>query len=59
MSSLVETVKKARHHPRLENQWRTVVVHLSTWDIGQKISERDVAMAHQIDALYEAQREGR
>jgi 4a-hydroxytetrahydrobiopterin dehydratase len=50
MSSMVVPVNKAKHHPRLENQWRTVIVHLSTWDIGQKISRLDIELAHTIDA---------
>jgi pterin-4a-carbinolamine dehydratase len=40
------------HHPRWENQWRTVTVWLSTWDIGQKPSQIDVDMAEQIDRLF-------
>jgi pterin-4a-carbinolamine dehydratase len=34
MQTACDPIQKATHHPRWENQWRTVVVYLSTWDIG-------------------------
>jgi pterin-4a-carbinolamine dehydratase len=45
-------IQKADHHPRWENQWRTVVVHLSTWDIGYRISKLDIDLAHELDSVY-------
>lgn len=57
INAMVEPVNKMQHHPRLENQWRTVIVYLSTWDIGQKISRLDIELAHKIDALYEQQKQ--
>jgi pterin-4a-carbinolamine dehydratase len=52
MQAAAEPIRKAKHHPRWENQWRTVIVYLSTWDIGNKISDLDVKLAHQLDHVY-------
>ena len=49
----VEPVSEAQHHPRWENQWRTVTVYLSTWDIGLKISRLDVDLAKVLDRIHQ------
>lgn len=36
-----------------KNQWKTVTVYLTTFDIGNQISELDVKMAKEFDGLYE------
>lgn len=43
----------ALHHPRWENIFRTVFVHLSTWDIGHRVSDRDVQLAKYFDRAYD------
>lgn len=43
----------ALHHPRWENIWRTVRVYLSTWDIGHRVSDRDIQLAKYLDSAYE------
>jgi pterin-4a-carbinolamine dehydratase len=53
MTSAVEPIREAQHHPRWENQWRTVTVYLSTWDIGFRVSRLDIEMAKTLDAVYE------
>jgi pterin-4a-carbinolamine dehydratase len=53
MNSAVDPVNQLQHHPRWENQWRTVTVYLSTWDIGFRISQLDVKTAKALDAVYE------
>ncbi len=52
MSSSVPVINKLEHHPRWENQWRTVTVYLSTWDIGHRISRLDVELARKLDQEY-------
>ena len=52
MEAAVDPINKVQHHPRWENQWRTVTVYLSTWDIGNKISTLDVELAQTLDTLY-------
>ncbi|MFS8098521.1 4a-hydroxytetrahydrobiopterin dehydratase [Lentzea alba] len=42
----------ANHHPRWENIWRTVRVYLTTWDIGHRVSDRDIQLAKYFDAAY-------
>lgn len=53
MADAVSPIEERVHHPRWENQWRTVIVYLSTWDIGNRISKLDVDLPHALDALYE------
>ena len=38
-------ISKIDHHPRWENIWRTLLIHLSTWDIGHKVSKLDIDLA--------------
>jgi len=40
------------HHPEWTNIWRTLVVYLTTWDIGNKPSMLDVDLAAYLDDLY-------
>jgi pterin-4a-carbinolamine dehydratase len=42
----------AMHHPRWENIWKTLKVYLSTWDVGHKISDRDIQLARYFDRAY-------
>jgi pterin-4a-carbinolamine dehydratase len=53
MQAAVPKINKMQHHPRWENQWRSVTVYLSTWDIGNRISNLDVQLAKELDALYQ------
>lgn len=56
IQALVPVIEKHQHHPRMENQWRTVTVFLTTWDIGNRISQLDVDLAKEIDQLYASKR---
>jgi pterin-4a-carbinolamine dehydratase len=53
ISNLVGPVNALKHHPRIENQWRTVIVYFSTWDIGNKITELDIVAAREVDRVYQ------
>ncbi|MFT7670338.1 MAG: pterin-4a-carbinolamine dehydratase [Planctomycetota bacterium] len=53
MHDAVPRINQLNHHPRWENQWRTLTVYLSTWDIGNRISEVDVELAKELDSLYD------
>jgi pterin-4a-carbinolamine dehydratase len=53
MRASVEPIQEAQHHPRWENQWRTVTVFLSTWDVGNKVTRLDTDVARRLDAVYE------
>jgi pterin-4a-carbinolamine dehydratase len=56
MNSAVDNINTLQHHPRWENQWRTVTVYLSTWDIGFRISRLDVDLAKILDSVYAVRR---
>lgn len=45
------------HHPDWTNIWRTVVVYLTTWDIGHKPSKLDIVLGRHMDAVYKTQYE--
>jgi pterin-4a-carbinolamine dehydratase len=46
------------HHPRWENVYRTLRVHLSTWDIGHRVSHLDLILAAHIDRTFANRRRG-
>ncbi len=53
MKAGIDPIDELQHHPRWENQWRTVTVYLSTWDIGHRISELDIRLAKILDGTYD------
>ena len=56
MSEVGVFCDQINHHPRWENIFKTVYIHLSTWDIGHRVSHIDLILAAHIDkafALYQ------
>jgi pterin-4a-carbinolamine dehydratase len=45
-------VSRIGHHPTWQNTWRTIIVSLTTWDIGHKPSKYDIELAKYLDKLY-------
>lgn len=45
-------ITKVDHHPRWENIWIAVIIHLSSWDIGHKVSKVDIEMARHFDREF-------
>lgn len=45
-------VWQPQHHPRWENQWRSVKVWFTTWDVGCRVTELDIETAHKLDEIY-------
>jgi pterin-4a-carbinolamine dehydratase len=41
-----------QHHPRWENQWRSVKVWFTTWDVGCRVTELDIHSADKLDKLF-------
>jgi pterin-4a-carbinolamine dehydratase len=41
------------HHPRWDNAWKNVTIRLTTWDVGNKITQLDIKAARMIDDAYE------
>lgn len=56
MNAAIDPINHIQHHPRWENQWRTVTVYLSTWDIGFRISQLDLDLARTLDRIYNESR---
>lgn len=50
MTQVALLAEKADHHPEWSNVWNRVDILLTTHDAGG-LSQRDIAMAHAIDAL--------
>lgn len=53
MSQLASVCDALDHHPDWENSWKTVRVRMTTWDVGQMISNRDVQLAQFFDLYFE------
>jgi pterin-4a-carbinolamine dehydratase len=53
MQTASRYISRAEHHPEWENVWVSVRVWLTSWDIGHRPSLKDVALAEQLDKLYE------
>ena len=45
-------IDELNHHPRWENAWKSVTVHSTTWDVGNRITKHDVELAKLLDELY-------
>ncbi|HEY9650112.1 MAG TPA: 4a-hydroxytetrahydrobiopterin dehydratase [Coleofasciculaceae cyanobacterium] len=52
MNQVAPGCEIALHHPRWENIWKTINVYLSTWDIEQQISDRDIQLAKYFDKAF-------
>jgi len=52
MNTAARFIDRLDHHPDWTNIWRTLVVYLTTWDIGHKPSMLDVDLAAYLDGLY-------
>ena len=52
LQDLIEPLNKINHHPRIENQWRTVFIHFTTWDVGNRLTALDIQAARIVDRVY-------
>jgi pterin-4a-carbinolamine dehydratase len=52
MSDIGRFCDQANHHPRWENIYRTLLIHLSTWDIGHRVSHLDLTLAAHMDKVF-------
>ena len=46
--------EKIDHHPTWKNTWNCVEIWLSTHDAGDKVTEKDMALAERITSIYES-----
>lgn len=53
MTRVALAAEKMNHHPRWTNTWNTVEIWLNTHDAGDVVTEKDHALAKEIDKLVE------
>lgn len=54
MSRVSLEAEKMQHHPNWCNAYNHVVIHLSTHDAGDKVTEKDQELAQKIDSIAES-----
>ena len=52
MAHVAFLAEQHNHHPNWSNVWNTVDIHLTTHDAGNVITEKDHALARDIEAVY-------
>jgi 4a-hydroxytetrahydrobiopterin dehydratase len=53
MSQVAEAAAAQNHHPKWTNEYNEVEIWLSTHSAGDKITDKDKALAKAIDAIFE------
>ena len=53
MAEAAVYIDKTNHHPKWENEWVHVVVRLTTWDMGRRVSALDIDLAYYLEDLYQ------
>jgi 4a-hydroxytetrahydrobiopterin dehydratase len=57
LAHLAEIAERHGHHPDVELRYTNLVLRLTTHDAGNKITDRDLALARETDRLIEAHRD--
>lgn len=52
MTEVAFLAEKHNHHPDWRNVWNTVEVHLNTHDAGAIVTDKDRALAKEIDRVW-------
>jgi pterin-4a-carbinolamine dehydratase len=52
MATTARFIRITGHHPFWENQYKDVLVRLTTWDVGHRITWKDVRLASYLDRQY-------
>lgn len=52
-------IDEAKHHPRWENQFKSVTVYFSTWDVGSRVTHLDIEAAKTMDDFFNRFQENR
>ena len=53
IAEMAFSCEKANHHPELTNVYSTVTIRLCTHDVGNKVTQKDVDLALEIEKLAE------
>src|SRR4051794_8286001 len=51
MSACVEGIEQRNHHPVWTNKYNSIDIHLDTFDIGHKVSAKDLDLARFINRV--------
>ncbi|MCP1382676.1 pterin-4-alpha-carbinolamine dehydratase [Runella sp. CRIBMP] len=54
MTKVAEVAEQMNHHPWWSNVYNKVTFELSTHDAGDKVTEKDEALADAIEEIFEA-----
>lgn len=57
LTYLAEVAERLGHHPDVELKYTNLILRLTTHDAGNKVTERDLALAREIDKLIEAHKD--
>jgi len=52
MTEVAFLAEKHQHHPDWSNVWNSVEIHLTTHDAGNIVTDKDRALAEDIDRAY-------
>jgi pterin-4a-carbinolamine dehydratase len=52
MGTAARYIRVNDHHPSWENQYQDLRVRVTTWDVGHRITWKDVQLAEHLDRLY-------
>lgn len=51
MTQVADQAERAQHHPTWTNSWNTVEIWLISHDDGDQVTDKDWALARQIDQM--------
>jgi 4a-hydroxytetrahydrobiopterin dehydratase len=53
MFKVAEIAQKINHHPNMTSTWNTLTIDISTWNLGNVVSNQDVKFAKAIEQIYQ------
>ena len=53
MFKVAEIAQTINHHPNMTSTWNTLTIDVSTWNLGNAISNQDVKLAKSIEQIYQ------
>ena len=53
MFKVAEIAQTINHHPNMTSTWNTLTIEISTWSLGNVISNQDVKLAKSIEQIYQ------
>ena len=53
MFKVAEIAQTINHHPNMTSTWNTLTIGISTWSLGNVISNQDIKLAKSIEQIYQ------